>query len=403
MFNVQRLLGPKIYDLIDRMSPGGTGDPFTGLNTHERGELANLYRLGYPRGDEFMIEQPMGQAWLWASYAERLQRDYPEYSDAFWTKPGHVGFDEPQHVLHDLIDVGATVLRPLYAKEVTEDARFQTPEYAQLRGMAQLFAGMHEMWDVPMALELDTVGNGYVLAAGVRLTTGQAAGRQLYCINAANTVLLCDGEGEASNLRLSGVLPGDEVHLDNHALLAYCYAYRHHLSRQEVDYDCLRVDDRAMYPQYDPEMSPFMGTVHTGRYDGKLMWVHHRHDSSLWPSEGRRHEEQRRARTRRASARLLQTSLGRECGARAAVNGCVSARAQHQHPFLWTISPTSSKVWWISRRGWSRASIRSRRRSNTRTARSPFLPPPPSEAGSSRSSGSRPMAPRGPRSESVRR
>jgi len=211
MFNVQRLLGPRIYDLIDRMSPGGSGDPFTGLNTHERGELANLYRLGYPRGDEFMIAQPMGQAWLWASYAERLQRDYPEYWDAFWTKPGHVGFDEPQHVLHDRIDVRATVLRPLYAKEVTEDARFQTPEYAQLRGMAQLFAGMHEMWDVPMALELDTVGNGYVLGAGVRLTTGQAAGRQLYCINAANTVLLCDGEGEASNLRLSGVLPGDEA------------------------------------------------------------------------------------------------------------------------------------------------------------------------------------------------
>jgi len=99
--------------------------------------------------------------------------------------------------------------------------------------------------------------------------------------------VLCDGEGEASNLRFTGVQVGDEVHVDNHALLAYCYAYRHHLTRQEVDYSCLRVDDIAMYPQYDiPEMSPFMGTVHTGRYDGKLLWVHHTHDSSLWPSQG---------------------------------------------------------------------------------------------------------------------
>src|SRR5271154_6310089 len=34
MFNVQRLLGSKIFDVIDAMSPGGSGDPFAGLDTH---------------------------------------------------------------------------------------------------------------------------------------------------------------------------------------------------------------------------------------------------------------------------------------------------------------------------------------------------------------------------------
>src|ERR1700728_2743534 len=52
MFNVQRVLGDKIYDVIDATAPGGSGDPFAGLNTHQREELAPLYRLGYPRGDE---------------------------------------------------------------------------------------------------------------------------------------------------------------------------------------------------------------------------------------------------------------------------------------------------------------------------------------------------------------
>jgi hypothetical protein len=85
MFNVQRLLGQKIFDLIDAMLPGGSGDPFAGLDTHQREELATLYRLGYPRGDEFMIAQPMGQIWLWSSMAARLQDDYPEYWKAFWT------------------------------------------------------------------------------------------------------------------------------------------------------------------------------------------------------------------------------------------------------------------------------------------------------------------------------
>jgi plastocyanin len=287
MFNVQRVLKHKIWDVIDAMLPGGSGNPFEGLDTHQREELATLYRLGYPRGDEFMIHQPMGQIWLWSSYAERLLNDYPEYWEAFWTKPGHIGFDAPQLVDDDLIDAHTTVVRAIYAKDLMEEERFQTPECAQLRGMAMLFAGMHNMWDTPMAVELADVPPGYVLGAGVRLTSGAAAGRQLYCLNGVDNVLLCDGEGEASNKRFSGVEPGDAVHFSNRQFLAYCYMHRHHSNAVEVDYASLRVDGVPIYPQYEiPEMSPFMATCHTGKFDGKMMWIHHTHDASLWPSQG---------------------------------------------------------------------------------------------------------------------
>ena len=98
---------------------------------------------------------------------------------------------------------------------------------------------------------------------------------------------MCDGEGEASNLRFTGVAPGDEVHLSNRAFLAYCYFHRHHSRSVEVDYSSLSVDGAPIYPQYEvPLLSPFMGTNHTGRFEGKMMWVHHTHDASLWPSQG---------------------------------------------------------------------------------------------------------------------
>src|ERR1700728_65375 len=233
-----------------------------------------------------MIAQPMGQAWLWASYAERLQRDYPEYWEAFWTKPGHVGHDQPELVQHDLIDVRAAVLRPLTAKQIVEEPQFHGSEFDQLRSMATIFAGMQEMWDFPMALDLENLPPGYRLGAELRVVSGQAAGRRLYCINGVGNVFLCDGEGEASNQRFRGVLAGDEVHIDNHAFLAYCYAYRHHI-HDWAEYEFLRVDGVPIYPQYEiPQMSPFMGTVHTGKFEGKLMWVHHTHDASLWPSQG---------------------------------------------------------------------------------------------------------------------
>jgi hypothetical protein len=287
MFNVQRLLGPKIFDVVDAMWPGGSGDPFAGLDTHQREELDTLYRLGYPRGDEFMIAQPMGQMWLWASMAERLQREDAAYFDAFWTKPGYVGHDMRQAVERDILDVRTTVARTLVAKEIVQSEEFQGPEYNQLRGLAGLFAGMQGASDLAMAIELNGVPpGGYRLGAGLKFVGGQAAGRQLYCISAAGKLLLCDGEGAASNLRFTGVKPGDEVHLDNRAFLAYCYYYRHHIL-DAAEYDCLRLNGRPVYEQHEPlEMSPFMGVLHTGKFEGKLMWVHHTHDASLWPMQG---------------------------------------------------------------------------------------------------------------------
>jgi hypothetical protein len=286
MFNVQRVLGDKIFSVIDAVAPGGIGDPFAGLDTHQREELATLYRLGYPRGDEFMITQQMGQIWLWSSMAERLQHDDPPYWDAFWTKPGHVGYDQPELVQGDLIDVRATVSRVLTAQEIVDDPTFDGPEYQALRGRVQITAEGKATYGLPLVVELQGLPAGYRLGAGVRITSGHATGRQLYCLLSSGDYFLCDGMGEASNLRFGGVLAGDEVHVDNHAFLAFCYYYRHHI-HDWVEYEFLRVDGRPIYPQYEiPEMSPLMGTVHTGKFPGKLMWVHHTHDASLWPSQG---------------------------------------------------------------------------------------------------------------------
>src|ERR1700685_418000 len=104
MFNVQRLLrrGDTMDQLIDATQPGGSGDPFEGLDTHAREELASLYRQGFPRGDEFMIATPMGQIWLWSSIADLLVEQDPSYFEAFWTKPGYVGHDLPAAVESDL-------------------------------------------------------------------------------------------------------------------------------------------------------------------------------------------------------------------------------------------------------------------------------------------------------------
>jgi hypothetical protein len=52
-------------------------------------------------------------------------------------------------------------------------------------------------------------------------------------------------------------------------------------------FDFLRINGEPIYPQHGlPLQSPLMGVPYSGQYEGKLMWVHHTHDSSLWPTQG---------------------------------------------------------------------------------------------------------------------
>ena len=284
MFNVQRVLGPKIAQVIDAMQPGGSGNPFLGLNSHQREELNNLYRLGYPRGDEFMIAVPMGQIWLWTSIADMLQEEDAEYFENFWTQPGYVGYDNPEYVGDDIIDVKLKVSKVVTANDLLTSPDFAGPEYDRARPVAMMMAA--KVGDFPIAIEVKGLDKGYRLGTGVKLLSGDAAGRQLYCSNFGHDVLFCDGRGDANLLRFSGVKEGDDVYINNRAFLAFCYSYRHHLS-DDPSCDFLRLDGAPIYPQHLlPLQSPLMGVAYSGKYEGKLMWVHHTHDASLWPPQG---------------------------------------------------------------------------------------------------------------------
>jgi hypothetical protein len=196
-----------------------------------------------------------------------------------------VGHDQPEFVTGDLIDRPGTVTRVLCAQDFLDDPELQGPKYESLRPRALMLAGTRG-FDLPMAIEVPGASNGYQLGMNVRLTSGKAAGRSLWVMYSVEDLLVCDGAGDASNLRFTDVLAGDEVHLSNRAFLAHCYFYRHHVT-EAVQWDFLKVDGNPIYPQHQlPSNSPFMGVAYSGQYEGKLLWVHHTHDASLWPSSG---------------------------------------------------------------------------------------------------------------------
>ena len=286
MFNVQRLLGERIIEVADAVAPGGSGNPYLGLTTHQREELASLYRQGFPMGDEFIISQPFGQIWLWTSIADMLEEQDPEYFRDFWTEPGYIGHDEPDLVVPDIIDVTATVSRVLTAQDLATEPDYAGPEFTTMRNLAMIMAAMSGDFALPIAVKLDGVGSGYRLGTGVKVTSGEAKGRQLYASGVAGDVFSCDGPGEANIERFRGVQPGDTVHVDNRKFLAFCYFARHHIMDDE-QFDSLRVDGVPLHRQHPvPFMSSLMGVSYSGELQGKLLWVHHTHDASLWPPQG---------------------------------------------------------------------------------------------------------------------
>ncbi len=152
------------------------------------------------------------------------------------------------------------------------------------RVMATIMGG--DTPDKVFAIEIAGLPDGYRLGAGVQLLSGEAKGRQLYTMATAGDVFMCDGSGEANLKRFDGVKVGDEVHVDNRKFLAFCYFHRHHVM-DDPQFDGLKLNGVPIYPQHPvPFMSPLMGVPYTGHYEGKLLWVHHTHDSSLWPSQG---------------------------------------------------------------------------------------------------------------------
>jgi hypothetical protein len=286
MCNVQRVLGDQIESVVDATAPGGSGDPFVGLDSHQRDELAALYRAGFPRGNEPMIAGATIHITFWTLYADALVAQDPTYFEYFWTRSGYVGHDLPQLVERDLVDLTEPAARVVTVGELLADDAFAGPEFARMRFLVRQGArAVDQDRDLPVAIEVPRCGGRFRLGTTVHVTSGKAAGRRLYVTCAVGDLLLCSSYGEHNVVRFRGVAAGDEVHVSNRDFLAYCYFPRHHV-HDSVNYDALRVDGHPVFAQHpSPPGPPLAATPWTGRYEGKLLWVHFTHDSAVWPPQ----------------------------------------------------------------------------------------------------------------------
>ncbi len=269
--NALRVLKDHWPSILDALEPGGSGDPYAGLNDEERQALEEAHRAGFPPGAWFnFVPQGGGPLVLVAALVPTLD---PTYLDDFWTEPGYLGTDPDSSVREARIQHDAEVV------EVIADRRKR--------------------------LRLSNVPTGDLTGAEVVITSGASAGQKLSLGRIASdgegqVGLVSEADGDVIDISgpravIDAIKVGDALRIDNSQFLALQTYHRHQLPPANPDFDYPDVydyfrnpDGTPRYPRRSVDVGAAgalgsTGQIATGRFHGKMIVVECLHDGDALP------------------------------------------------------------------------------------------------------------------------
>lgn len=289
MFSVRmhamRILGDKFPQIVDAVEPGGSGDPYAGLNKEEAAALREVTRMGFPP-EAWFGHETMGVHGFAALYQGVRAAD-PTYFKDFWTKPGYLGHDDPASFEGDRIQFETTVAAPVTAAEAAREGLHTDAFDDADRG------GVDTAYQLPAGADGDKVV-GYRLAetppdvaflgGDLVIQSGDAAGGELALARIVGNVVIL-GIGDPTTA--ASVTAGDKVRVDNSNFLAAQTYHRHQVPGPDFPvWDQFRDENgEPIYPQRPMLIGPLFvqstaGSQMTGEFEGKMIVV-----ASLWDRE----------------------------------------------------------------------------------------------------------------------
>lgn len=271
-----QLLHDKIPQIVDAMEPGGSGDPYAGLNAEEAGALQEVTRMGYPLQSWFGWKT-MGIHGFLALYGGMVMAD-PGYFKDFWTKPGYLGYQPPAWLAKARVQFSTTIAAPL-TENAAVDLGLMKAE--QSGGVDSAFkAGA-----LPVGFRLaDLPPQVYFLGGDLIVKSGAAAGKRIMLVALKGKDIV---SGVANPDILAQIKPGDQVEIDNSNFLASFTYHRHQVPGPEYKvWDQFRdASGKPIYPQRPMLLGPLFvgataGSLPSGKYQGKMIML-----ESLWDRE----------------------------------------------------------------------------------------------------------------------
>jgi hypothetical protein len=248
------LIQDRALQIRDQMLPGGSGDPFSALDSPAQKEaLRAILTAGFPRNQLANLQPSPAGVGLLDFVKYKVDPDY--YSD-FWTQPGYAG---------------ATLeLRQSIVEGVD----------GEVRNIVAASQSLRTSLDLP-----DHSLFGYTLV----FTSGAEAGQWRRIADNHGSVLALNGLGPG----VRGIAVGDRFRLDNRDLLAWRAFHRYIVQSTEPLMKQWFVNGRPKNPQRDTQrLNSWQEPDHVGRFRGKLITLFGQNDPGVWPVVAFRYRRQ---------------------------------------------------------------------------------------------------------------
>jgi hypothetical protein len=279
--HAMRTLKDRFPQIVDALEPGGSGDPYEGLNEEEQGALREATRMGFPLPSWFGYKT-MGIQAFGVLYQGVVNSD-PGYFANFWTAPGYLGANPPASLLRARVQYASTVTAVVSALDAAQSGITRVEAkggvddaFEALRGEAGRRTVGFRLASAPPAADF--------LGGDLIVKTGAAAGQRVPIDRISGRVVVL---GFADPSVAAKLAPGDSVVVDNSNFLAAQTYHRHQVPGLEFHaWDQFRgPDGKPIYPQRPMLLGPLFvqataGSLQTGRFEGKMIVL-----ESLWDRE----------------------------------------------------------------------------------------------------------------------
>ncbi|MDW8803400.1 Tat pathway signal sequence domain protein [Streptomyces scabiei] len=274
--HAQRVLRHRLDTIVDALEPGGSGDPYAGLDAEERAALDEVTAMGFPPHAWFG-HRTMGMHAFTALYGGMRLMD-PGYFEDFWTVPGYLGADPGSSVHRDRLRHTSEISAVITAREAARLSLHVPPAADGRGGVDHAFRGPGADEDTVVALRLAVPVPRDAQGTELTVRTGQAEGHCLVLREVQGDVVLLDEQSAPSTV--TALRPGDVVDLDNSGFLAAQTYHRHQVPPEGFPvWDQFRdAAGKPIPPQRPRLLGPLFslgagGSVQTGKFSGKMIVV----------------------------------------------------------------------------------------------------------------------------------
>jgi hypothetical protein len=214
-----------------------------------------------------------------------MMRLDPAYFEEFWTLPGYLGANPTESLTQARTQHKTTIAKAIMGDEAAE-LGLPLP-LAMPRGVA--------VADIVAALKIESMPDGDIRGAMLKLTSGKSAGANLWIAGVQGEYVLT-GVGEANFEIIGGVSANDEILIDNSPYLAMQTYHRHQVHPDYPVWDHFCLDGDPVYPQRprllgEPMSRGGTGTVQHGRFAAKMIVVETLMDEAAYPWQAAWYEQ----------------------------------------------------------------------------------------------------------------